>query len=429
MIPMQLSQISSRLNGRLVGNDCSLNEVYIDSRNEYQSGLFVALTGPSFDAHDFASIAQQKGADAFLLERELVLEKPQIIVRNTRTALAELARLNRDLSIAKIVAITGSSGKTTVKEMVAAILQQSSNTLATRGNLNNEIGVPLTLLEIEPDTEFAVIELGASQAGDIALTADITSPQVALVNNVAEAHLEGFGSLQGVADAKGEIYASLNQKGIAIVNADSDFADYFNANIHCQKISYSIESQADVFATDIELTEQQSTKFYIRYQQKKQAVTLSLLGKHNVANAVAAASCCLAFNIPLAQIARGLASISAVKGRLLEYRLSNSCRLIDDTYNANLSSVMAAIDLLTNYSASRILVLGDLAELGDYGKSCHQKIGHYAAKKNIDQLYTYGKLTQFTQQAFRQSEERLKNRNLQTYHFTDQQSLDRKSVV
>ncbi|MDQ7050791.1 MAG: UDP-N-acetylmuramoyl-tripeptide--D-alanyl-D-alanine ligase [Enterobacterales bacterium] len=423
MIPIQMSQIANKLNAQLIGDDCLIDKVYTDSRSAEQSGLFVALNGPLFDAHDFVSDAREKGADGFLLERKIALDKPQIVVKNTRLALAELARLNRQASDAEIVAITGSSGKTTVKEMVASILQQSSNILATKGNLNNEIGAPLTLLDIEENTQFAVIELGASQAGDIAFTADITAPQVALVNNIAAAHLAGFGSLQGVAKAKAEIYTSLTQQGVAIVNEDCDYADYFKSNIDCQMIGYSIESESDVYATEIKLTEAQSTHFNIQYQGKKQAINLPLLGRHNVANAVAAASCCLALDISLAQIAEGLSRITAVDGRLLEYPLSHGRRLIDDSYNANLSSVMAAIDLLANYANTTILVLGDLAELGDYGKSCHQKIGLYAAEKGIDKLYTYGDLTEFTQQAFRHSKGINNNNGLNQFHFSDQQKL------
>ncbi len=423
MIPMRMSQIAKNINAKLLGEDLLIEKVITDSRQPEVSGLFVAIKGPSFDAHDFAEEAVSQGANALLVERQLEINVPQLLVENSRLALAKLAAANRALSNASFVAITGSSGKTTVKEMVASILSLSGETLATKGNLNNEIGAPLSLLQVQPSTEFAVIELGASQAGDIAFTAKLTAPDVALVNNIGEAHLEGFGSLKGVAEAKAEIYASLSHEGIAIVNGDSEYADYFQQLIQSKMISFSVQGKGDVCADKIELSEQQTTHFTINYQQQTQQVVLPLLGEHNVANALAAASCCLALNIPLSQIAAGLSQIAPVKGRLNEYLLSNSCRLIDDTYNANLASVMAAIDLLANYSAPTTLVLGDLAELGEYGKSCHQKIGQYAAEKAISQLFTYGKLTQYTQQAFRQYKGQDNNKGDQIFHFDDQKKL------
>jgi len=400
MIATPLAEIAANIGAKMIGNDFIVSKVFTDSRQKNIDGLFVALKGPHFDAHRFVDNVLQSGAKGVLVDHQCKTDKPQLIVANTRTALAEIARFNRNKSTAKFVGITGSCGKTTVKEMVASILQLSGKILATKGNLNNDIGVPLTLLDIEQDTDFGVIELGANHAGEIAYTADITRPDVALVNNVSAAHLEGFGDLHGVANAKSEIYSPLKKDGIAVVNRDDEFFDFFQKKIDTKQITFSVKTQADVMAKNIQLSENQSSVFELQYQHEKINIELPVVGLHNVSNALAAASCCIALDISLEQIAEGLKNTPVVSGRLLISKLKSGCRIIDDSYNASLASMKAAIDLLKNYSTPKILVLGDMAELGEYGRESHQQVGEYAGRAGIDKLYTCGVLTQFLQTAF-----------------------------
>jgi len=432
MISLMLSDIAQAIGGELIGTDVKVDQVFIDSRIDNsqivrKKALFVALKGPHFDAHNFVEQVADDGVAGFVVEKRFELNIPQILVKNTRIALAEIARLNRQKSSAEFIAITGSSGKTTVKEMIASILSLSGPTFATKGNLNNDIGVPLTLLDIDEKVQFGVVELGANHAGEVAFTADIVQPNIALVNNVSAAHLQGFGDVQGVARAKAEIYSSLGPNGVAIVNADDEYSSFFDSKIEGQKLSFSVESTADVFASEIEMNEDQSTRFTLNYLQQQMTVELPLVGQHNVLNALAAASCCIANGIPLKQIAQGLAKTPKVAGRLIVKNLDNGCRIIDDSYNANVASMKAAIDLLKNYSAPKILVLGDMAELGEFGRQCHEQIGEYAANTGIDILYSCGVLTQFSQLAFARTQAGIENNAPKSEsngnHFTSQKEL------
>lgn len=432
MIATTLTNIAHQINGELIGKDISIEHVFTDSRVQNPCGLFVALKGPHFDAHQFVNEVLNAGATAAVVEQKIDIDYPQIVVKNTRLALAEIARFNRHQSNAKYIAITGSSGKTTVKEMIASILQQTTQVFATQGNLNNDIGVPLTLLQIDSNIQFGVIELGANHAGEVAFTADITQPDVALVNNISAAHLQGFGDLNGVARAKAEIYAALSKDGIAIVNNDDSFSDFFKQKIVGKMITFSVEDDADVYVTNIRIEKDQSTRFSINYLQQQQTINLPLIGLHNISNALAAAACCIASGISLKNIAIGLSQTPQVAGRLIVHDLNNGCRIIDDSYNANLASMIAAINLLKNYPAPRILVLGDMAELGEQGRQYHEQIGDYARESHIEKLYSVGVLTQFSQLSFEKNDaEELKNNNIDdskisvSDHFTDQKELIR----
>jgi len=440
MIPTQLSTIADKLNGRLDGHDLTIDHVFIDSRIEKKEleskqSLFVALKGSNFDAHKFIKNAQLSGACAALVEDAQAVAIPQIIVPNARLALAKIAQLNREKSRAKYIAVTGSSGKTTVKEMIASILSLSGKTLATKGNLNNDIGVPLTLLNIDQSIDYAVVELGANHVGEIAFTANLTQPDVALVNNVSAAHLQGFGDLQGVAIAKAEIYSSLSDSGIAIVNSDDAFSDFFCKQISHRKIKYTVQKKSkplasetknnsptlQVSASEISLKEDQSSVFKLHAADEHIRVSLPLIGYHNIANALAAASCCLALDISLVQIAKGLEKSPVVAGRLVVNDLPNNCRVIDDSYNANLASMKAAIDLLSRYSEPRILVIGDMAELGENGEEFHQEIGVYAQQSGINNLFTCGELTRFSQLGFIEGKT---NRKIANKPFVRKQNAD-----
>ena len=411
MIVARLSQIAKAIGAEHIGEDVEVSQVYTDSRSHREQGLFVALKGPNFDAHDFLKTAMEQGAKGAVIEQRSSLPIPQLIVKNTRRALGQIAEFNRQRLTAEFVAITGSSGKTTVKEMVASILQNVANTYATKGNLNNEIGAPLSLLEMNASHRYGVIELGANHAGEIAYTASIAKPDVAVINNVAAAHLEGFGDLQGVARAKGEIYSALGEKGIAIINNDDDFADFWKPQIKNTQITFSLRGKGDLTATDIKLDAEQHPQFVLHYRGKSQPVSLSLAGLHNVNNALAASACALALNLSLEDIAYGLSQTPLVSGRLMTEVLDNGCRLIDDTYNANLDSMRAAIEFLQGFSKQRILVIGDMAELGEFGRQCHEQVGEIARKAGIDKLYSCGVLTQFSHAAFGGAGKHFSNQN------------------
>lgn len=428
MISMALREISDALGGSLIGDSVLVDNVFTDSRMTSlpnRSSLFVALKGPFFDAHNYLESAQELGAAAAIVEKKSALNIPQIVVENSKLALAQLAALNRQKSNAKYVAITGSSGKTTTKEMVASILSLAGSTFATLGNLNNDIGVPLSLLEIDESIEFGVLELGANHVGEIAYTAELVKPDVALVNNVGAAHLEGFGDLQGVAEAKSEIYAFVKKGGKAIVNLDDNFSAYFLENISSETVLFSHFSKSDIYAQNVKLSVEGSTSFELYTPEGNVLVNLPLAGEHNVSNALAAASCCLALGVSLRLISKGLASTPTVKGRQVVNNLDNGVTLIDDTYNANLASMKAAIDLLKQYPEPRVLVIGDMGELGSQGSDLHKEIGDYAFSLNITQLFCFGPLSLLASQTFDEalSNTPEKKGSRRTLHFDNQKEL------
>ncbi len=408
------AKIDNQFNDLVINNICTDTRMIKEkSKNENKGTLFIAIKGPHFDAHDFLYEAQKLGVGALIVEGSIDerIAIPQISVENTRAALAEISKIVRGKSSAKFIGITGSSGKTTVKEMIASILKQSGETFSTIGNFNNSIGVPLSLLQLKTKTYYAVLELGASQEGDIAFTADLVKPEVALVNNVSAAHLEGLRDLQGVAQAKSEIYTSLPLDGTAVINLDDNFAKYFLQKCSSKIITFSMnqfltkdrkkhEIKVDVYPINIELDSQHKASFELVYKKDKVKINLPLVGKHNIYNALAAACCCLAVGCSLKTIAQGLSEVASVNGRLNICYHSSGCRIIDDTYNASLGSIKVAIDLLSEYQSPNILVLGDMGELGDQARQSHEDVGHYALSQNIDQLYTYGEYTKFSHKAF-----------------------------
>ncbi|MGR7919899.1 UDP-N-acetylmuramoyl-tripeptide--D-alanyl-D-alanine ligase [Zobellella denitrificans] len=387
MIPLSLEQLAQASGGELRGADGTILAVTTDSRQPMVAGcLFVALAGERFDGHDFAAQAVAQGAAALLVERWLALDLPQIKVADTRLALGVLGGLVRDQSQARFLAITGSCGKTTVKEMAAAILRQKGKVLATRGNLNNEIGVPLTLCELTPDTEYAVVELGANHIGEIAWTSSLTRPHVALINNVEASHLEGFGSLEGIARAKGEIYDGLEPGGVAIANGDSPFCALWKEK---HPLVYFGEHR-EYEARQIGLDKAGCAHFRLLTPKGEVAVQLPVPGKHNVANALAAAAATEALGATLEEIAAGLAAFGSAKGRLQVWT-RGGLTLLDDTYNASVASVLAGLDTLASLPGHRIFVFGDMAELGDYSREMHTRVGEHARKLGIDLVLTVGR--------------------------------------
>ncbi|MTD41025.1 UDP-N-acetylmuramoyl-tripeptide--D-alanyl-D-alanine ligase [Erwinia sp. CPCC 100877] len=395
MISLSLSQMVQAVNGRLIGTDNVIDSVTTDTRKVTPGCLFVALKGERFDAHDFAAQALENGACALLVSRELAVEAPQVVVEDTRHAFGLLAAWVRQQVPTRIVALTGSSGKTSVKEMTAAILRQCGNTLHTEGNLNNDIGVPMTLLRLAPEHQYAVIELGANHQGEIAWTTSLTQPEAALVNNLAAAHLEGFGSLAGVAKAKGEIFAGLSFGGTAIINADSNDLASWRGIIGDRRTWFFSPDAADCdFSASEVRIGADGTHFTLNTPEGAFAVTLPLPGRHNIANALAATALAMAVGATPQAVQQGLAQLKAVPGRLFPIRLADNQLLLDDSYNANVGSMTAAVQVLAEMPGQRVLVVGDMGELGEEAEVCHRQVGDAARAAGIDRVLSVGVLSQ-----------------------------------
>ncbi|WP_318433448.1 UDP-N-acetylmuramoyl-tripeptide--D-alanyl-D-alanine ligase [Photobacterium leiognathi] len=396
MIEVQLSQLASVLNAELIGADTSISAVSTDTRNIPSETLFIALKGERFDAHDFCQTAKDNGAKALLVSKRLPVDLPQLVVTDTRIALGQMgAWLKAEMTQKhglKTLALTGSCGKTTVKEMSAAILATKGNVLATAGNFNNDIGAPLTLLRLTPEYQYAVIELGANHQQEISYTTNLVKPDVALINNLAAAHLEGFGSLKGVAKAKGEIFEGLSDGGVAIVNFDSNDLPLWQPLLaQHQVLTFSATaSDADYYAEQININAQGLACFTMWTPIGKVDVNLTLAGMHNVANALAAAALTISLGATLAEVKAGLETMANVKGRLDITEPRAGLRLIDDTYNASVAAVKAAIDVLANFQGQRYFILGDMAELGDESDNLHREVGEYAQAKQLDCVMTFG---------------------------------------
>lgn len=391
MIPLSVKEIAVALGAQLHGDDTLIEDVVTDTRQRVSAALFVALKGERFDGHAFCQAAVEGGATALLVSERQPLAVPQILVEDTRYALGHLGRLLRDRLQPKVLAITGSCGKTTVKEMSAAILSTMGQVLATKGNLNNEIGVPLTLLRLTPQDQYAVMELGANHPGEIAWTTSLVKPHVALINNVAAAHLEGFGSLQGVALAKSEIFTGLDEDGTAVVNADSEFFSHWQGDLGPNMVSFGLHNnKADFTARDIHVDPIYGSQFTLVTPLGEIDVNLPLPGQHNIANALAAAAATQSLGASLGQIRLGLAQMAPVKGRLCVQSLPG-VTLIDDTYNASVESVLAAIDTLAAMPGYRVLVFGDMGELGVEAEAQHRRVGEHARQAGLDGVYTVGR--------------------------------------
>jgi UDP-N-acetylmuramoyl-tripeptide--D-alanyl-D-alanine ligase len=398
MIAFSTAEIASRLQGTHLGEPVVFSTVSTDTRTLGAGDLFVALKGPNFDGHKFLESAQSAGAAAAMVSQRCETPMPQVLVEDTRVGLGQLAALWRETSAVPLVGITGSNGKTTVKEMVAAILSQRGEVLSTTGNLNNDIGLPLTLLRLQ-EQQFAVVEMGANHAGEIDYLSRIARPDVVVLNNAGRAHLEGFGSLEGVARAKAEIINGLSAYGCFVFNADDRWAPMWRELAEGKRmVGFGVGADADVRSPaeswSISWSEQGFvTRFDVLTRLGEVTIDLSLAGQHNRMNALAAVAASIELGSDLESVRQGLASLPPVKGRL-QPRQADGVMVIDDTYNANPDSVGAAIDVLATAPGRRFLVLGQLAELGDEVDLFYSEIGQRANEAGIESLYACGDAAQ-----------------------------------
>ena len=399
MISLSLQSVADNLQASLLGEDLIFSGCSTDTRSLKKGELFVAIHGPSFDGHDYMSVAEKTGAAAVMIDKEVTTNLPALQVENTRLALGDLATIWRQQFDIPVVAITGSNGKTTVKEMLSSILSRCGNVLSTKGNLNNDIGVPQTLFNLDQEHDFAVIEMGANHGGEIERLCEIAKPLVAVVTQCAPAHLEGFGSIEGVALAKGEVFESITGNGIAIVNTDDHFSKLWKQMAgECQCISFGLD-RADVTAKKIKIGSQES-HFELQLFEEIFSVKLQLPGQHNIMNALAAAGCAKALGISTNDIRDGLEALQAVPGRL-EFKAGiQNLQIIDDTYNANPGSFSAALDVLIQSTGQHWLALGDMGELGGLAAELHKQAGEQARLAGVERLFTIGELSQKATEEF-----------------------------
>ena len=399
-----LSQMARRIGAELLGEDAPFARVVTDTRQLRRGDLFVALKGENFDGHDYVLRAASLGAAGSLVSRAVEGAPAQVMAGDTLSALQAYAKSWRADFELPLLGVTGSSGKTTTKQMLAAVCAARGPVLATEGNLNNHIGVPLTLLRLRQEQRSAVIEMGANHIGEIALLAGLARPDIGIVTQAGDAHLEGFGSREGVAQGKGEMYTALGGHGIAVINRDDVYFDLWRELAGGSTVlSFGLSAQANVRAEDIHGQPEQAptaTVFTLITPQGRARVELPLPGRHNVLNALAAAAAGLALGLDVAAIAAGLGQVRPVAGRLNWMSTPQGARLLDDSYNANPTSLRAAMDLLAALPGKRWLVLGNMGELGGDAETLHEEAGRSARLLGIDRLYTVGTLAQHAAQGF-----------------------------
>lgn len=397
MIELSLQSCADAMGAQLIGDDVQFSSVSTDTRTLKHGDLFVALVGEYYDAHEKIDADVVRNASAVVVQSALDKDVTQLLVADTLVALGDIARQWRQFVRVPIIAITGSNGKTTVKEMTAAILRQCGEVFATRGNLNNEIGMPLSLLSTRDEHDFVVLELGANRGGEIEYLANIARPLVALVNNAGPAHLEGFGSLDGVANAKGEIYSGLLDRGIAIINVDDHYARQWRKSAGDKTIiGFGFGESADLRGHITPRDE-----LCITYRGESVSLTLPFPGKHNVMNALAAAAAAIAVGASLGDVVAGLASVKPTCGRLEFKTAICGALVIDDSYNANPESLRAALDVLcAGTGGSTWCLLGDMRELGKQAVSWHREMGTTAKRLGVDNLFAIGEFADATASGF-----------------------------
>lgn len=440
MISMTLEQAARAVNGVVIGapggasgpSKVEFSDIATDTRKSMVGKLFIALKGENFNAHEFIDQAEEQGAVACMVDEDIETTLPILRVSNTISAMGLLAKYVREQLNCPCIGITGSSGKTTVKEMIASILAMKGRVLATAGNFNNAIGVPLTLFRLTPEDQYAVVEMGASQVGDIEETAQLVNPDVAMITNVSAAHLQGLGTIEGVANVKGEILDYLKLQGTAVLEQDSPWlARWMNQLSASQQLrTFSIGNPAaDYYASDIRLSELGMAQFVAHTPVGEIEISLPVAGMHNVSNALAAMAATVAVGASLKECQLGLASVAAVKGRLQILNGVHGCRIIDDSYNANPASLFAAMDLLKDFSGKRMLVLGDMGELGDKSESAHRDAGRQARAMGLDGLYATGPLSRFAVEGFGAGAEHFETKAELAEALTDMLKASEKDTV
>lgn len=409
MMQWRLSEIAQCARGQVLGEDRTFTSVSTDSRALKPGALFVALTGPNFDGHEFGAAAHERGAVGALVERPLSTDIPQIVVADPLAALSAFARAWRRQFHIPVVGVTGSNGKTTTRELLGAIFSRLGPTLLTRGNLNNHIGVPLTLLELKATHRYAVIEMGANHQGEIAHLANIAEPTVGIVTNAGAAHLEGFGSLEGVATAKGEMFRALPVEGVAVINADDAYASMWREARNAERLlTFGFEQPADFMAHKVQSRSDASgfrTDFELVTPYGTKPAALHLAGLHNLRNALGAAAAACAAGAEIEDIVAGLAAMRSVAGRLELKPALKGAFVVDDSYNANPSSLKAGLDAFRTFSGVRWLVLGEMKELGSASDELHAEVGRYAKQAGVERVFGVGEGARYAVEAFGQGAE------------------------
>ncbi|WP_075185868.1 UDP-N-acetylmuramoyl-tripeptide--D-alanyl-D-alanine ligase [Teredinibacter haidensis] len=413
---MMLSDLCSAVDGKVIGADTAFARVSTDTRSIKKGDLFFALKGANFDAHHYLVQAVQAGACAIVVEKESPhVAVPQLLVEDCCNALGQAGRLNREAYCGMLVAITGSNGKTTVKGMLKSVFSERGRVLATEGNLNNHIGVPLTLMKLDVHHSYAVLEAGTSGKNEIAYLTSLIQPEIALVNNIMSAHLEGFGCKAAIAEEKSAIYSSTKLR-IGVVNLNSAYCSEFLLKLKGKTVTgfARVETTEElervvakfdkavnrlVLARVLVKDDRGCNRFELIDGTEQSSVTLRVPGLHNVNNALAAAACALSCGLPLSVIVVGLEKFAGESGRMQTVASILCDQLVDDSYNANPGSMRAAIDFLAE-KAKSVLIVGDMAEVGSNAEQEHFAIGDYAKKKGINTVIAVGPLSRFVAEGY-----------------------------
>lgn len=400
MIELRLSEAAKFIGGAFEGIDKAFRGVSTDTRKIRENELFIALKGLNFNGNDFVNEAFTKGAAGCIVGYEKKKDKQSIFVDDTRIALGKLAYYWREEMPSKIIAITGSNGKTSLKELLASCISIKANTLSTEGNLNNDIGLPLMLLKLNSSYEFSVLEMGANRPKEIEYLVNLANPHVVVINNAAIAHIEGFNDLNGVAKAKGEILQGRVAPKYAILNYDDAYFSLWNEMaINSEVISFGLNSKAMIYAKNIQI-QKEFSHFHLILPDDSIDIRLKLPGNHNIMNACAAGAVMYSLGRSSREIKEGLEKVSSVTGRLQLMDSRSGHTIINDSYNANPTSTVAAIEYLKSMSNKKIFVFGDMKELGDNSNDMHAVIGEKARNMGIDYLYAVGEMTKYTVKEF-----------------------------
>ncbi len=412
---MLLSVLADLVKGQLIGPDIEVNSFCIDSRTLKPNDCYIALLGENCNGHDFVDECIKLGAIAVIVSDNNDYPISSVKVDDTLKALTIIGQYQRQQFKKPVVAITGSCGKTTTRALLENICRQAGPTHASIKSFNNDIGVPVTLANLQSEHQYAILEIGTNHFGEILELTQLVKPNISMITCIAPVHIEFLQDEDGVAKEKSDIYKGMDKDGIGIIPRDSNYFDYFCQQLYPRKyITFGFHQDADIRAEYLSGSNNKLSTFNLSYQNEKVEINLQLLGKHNINNALAAAAAAVALDIPLNKIQLGLNTAQPEKQRLVTLTSKQGAVIIDDTYNANPSSVKAAIDILTSFSGQeKILILGDMGELGHQAESYHQQIGDYAKANHINQLLTCGTLSAATAKAFGEN----------SIHFPDQIQL------